>query len=319
MARKLLVTLVPGFLIVVLGVAFPTAVQADDPPPGDPDPDLLCTANAPDVDYTYHSPCSWEDWGEFSAISSLLDINGYKETDQIADGTTLCGYGCCATINCPPPILTTMEVSVSAAELYTGEQATITVSGKDQYGNMVEDFSPECSAASGRIDKNTFTAGEETGETTITCTDPATGTSAAVNVNVIAKKELAEIVLTPTEAQVPAGGEQQFEAYGLDFSGDIFPIDPVWQAEAGAITNDGLYTAEGFDEGFEQGVIDITVIDQNTGMSAKAKVEVSYHLEEVSLEDRLDNCWAAIFGSILLAAGVFARQKKSIYSESWPF
>lgn len=66
-------------------------------------------------------------------------------------------------------------------------------------------------------------------------------------VEILAEPELAEIVVSPEEVTIEAGGSQQFTAALLDQYGDPFgPVPVEWSVEGvGSISEEGLFTAPG--------------------------------------------------------------------------
>ena len=96
------------------------------------------------------------------------------------------------------------------------------------------------------------------------------GTSAVVNVTVVGP--LAQIGVTPANATVAPGGQQQFSATGADLLGH--PLDPQpafsWSVSGGGtITDSGLFTAGGSAGG------PFNVVASNGGVSGMAAVSVS--------------------------------------------
>ena len=62
-----------------------------------------CTGEEDGVVFTPDPTCPWEDTGQYSAWVSLVKDNGHPEGAFFPSGTTLCSYGCCLKITCPPP------------------------------------------------------------------------------------------------------------------------------------------------------------------------------------------------------------------------
>src|SRR5260221_4593755 len=57
------------------------------------------------------------------------------------------------------------------------------------------------------------------------------------------KRHVAQIVLVPAAVTLPAGGTQQFAAWGVRNTGDSVAVAVTDSATGGPITSAGLYTA----------------------------------------------------------------------------
>ena len=59
----------------------------------------------------------------------------------------------------------------------------------------------------------------------------------------VRKRHVAQIVLVPAAVTLPAGGTQQFAAWGVRNTGDSVAVAITYSATGGTITSAGLYTA----------------------------------------------------------------------------
>ena len=85
-----------------------------------------------------------------------------------------------------------------------------------------------------------YTADTGAADAIVTATLPSAHLSATSRVH---KRRVVQIVVAPGAATLPAGGTQQFAAWGVRNTGDSVAVQVTWSATGGTITGGGLYTA----------------------------------------------------------------------------
>jgi chitinase len=153
----------------------------------------------------------------------------------------------------PPTIVTPASASPSAV---SGTTAALSVLGADNGGESSLTYTwattgtppaPVTFSANGtNAAKNTSATFSRAGSYTfqVTVTDTG-GLSVTSSVNLMVNQTLTTITLSPSAASVVAGNSQQFTAQAQDQFGNALASQPGfnWSATAGAITQQGLYTA----------------------------------------------------------------------------
>jgi len=91
-----------------------------------------------------------------------------------------------------------------------------------------------------------------------------------VHLGVYESLSLSRIELSTPSITLSPGQTHLFAAYGFDQTSQNFEFTPVWSAQKGQITSDGLFTAAG-----EEGIDVVVVTDENGLVKAEATVEVS--------------------------------------------
>jgi hypothetical protein len=154
----------------------------------------------------------------------------------------------------------------------TASQQFVAV-GADAAGNIIP-FTPSWSILAGGGTVNStglFTAGGVAGTFTNTVQASGLGIVGAATVVEIAGSP-STIVITPNPVSLNTGVTQQFTAVGMDASGNVVPIAPVWSviAGGGTITSGGLFTA-----GNTPGMFSNTVMVSSGAASSTATVTVT--------------------------------------------
>ena len=189
-------------------------------------------------------------------------------------------------ISADPPELTTIEVTPSPVTLNVAEQQQFTATGKDQYGNDYDEFTREWTATGGNITSGgLYTAGQQTGDYTVTCTAQGTSISGTASVHISSEPpHLASIIVSPSNVNLQVGGTQEFTATGKDQYGTNYDeFTPEWTATGGTITPGGdnpiktlpsdsftaIYTA------LETGDHIVVCTDSASGIADTAQVHVT--------------------------------------------
>ena len=164
------------------------------------------------------------------------------------------------------PDVAAIVVSPSGAALYKGGEQKFSATAYDNEDNEVP-FIPLWETRGGKItESGLYTAPDALGEYKVTAgmaDSPVTG-SAVVSV----KPNITSVVVSPSEARVRIGEQQQFSATAYDPDGLVVPFLPLWEAAGGKISADGLYTAA------QKGSQTVTATQQGGAASGSAIVTV---------------------------------------------
>jgi hypothetical protein len=151
------------------------------------------------------------------------------------------------TLTINPPVLTTIVMSPSSAQVAVATTRQFTATGKDQFGNPLNPqptFTWTVSGGGTISSTGLFTAGTTAGGPfTVTAASGLVGAVASVTVYV---PTLTTISLSPTSANVPVSTTKQFTATGKDQFGVNLATQPVfaWTVSGGGtISASGLFTA----------------------------------------------------------------------------
>jgi len=148
----------------------------------------------------------------------------------------------------------TVQISPKPATMTIGESVTVTAQGFDAQGNPTPIQDPrwfyDTTRFTGSVDpqdpcKCTFTA-IAPGSAGIMCSDgqPGTGPDDSHTVTIVSAGDLVRSDVTPDQANLKVGEQQQFTATGYDAWGNPVPITPTWTTTGGTINpTTGLYTA----------------------------------------------------------------------------
>jgi hypothetical protein len=154
-----------------------------------------------------------------------------------------------ATVTVVPGALTQLAISPPSASVAVNATQQFTVVGKDANNNVVA-VSPTwtvSSAGGGTINSATglFTAGSVTGTYTNTVIVTVGSLAQVATVTVIAGT-VTTITITPANASVPKGTNQQYTAVGKDAFGNVSAVAPTWvngNFVAGTLSNSGNFHA----------------------------------------------------------------------------
>ncbi len=177
--------------------------------------------------------------GEF-IVTVTMAGDGYSSTYLIN-----------VTATAPPQSLKIFPEDIT---LSVGDPVVFGVTGVDAEGNEFP-ITPKFDIDGGEIDPFGFYAASEEGDFTVTATIEGIDLEATAVVHVIPVVESIEI--RPQIKEIEVESTQQFEVVGIGEDGEDVPLPaaPMWSAELGEITEDGLYTAT--TEGIE--IIEVVV------------------------------------------------------------
>lgn len=152
------------------------------------------------------------------------------------------------------PQLTSIAVIPSSPPPYpmtVGQSEIFTATGYGQFGDPFPLSDPQWSGDGeyGTIapdlqdpTKCTYTATSE-GMGWIQCHEGGTSIHGSTDISIQPGGDLERIEVTPEEANLKVGQQQQFSAKGFDVHNNELPIDPIWLTDGGTISTGGLYTA----------------------------------------------------------------------------
>jgi hypothetical protein len=154
-----------------------------------------------------------------------------------------------ATVTVVPGALANLTITPASKSLAVNATQQFTVVGTDANNNVVPVVSPTWSvfAGGGTIDASTglFTAGTVTGTFTHTVV-VTVGSLAQVATVTVTAGPVATITVTPANASVAKGSNQQYTAVGKDVYGNVSAISPTWtngNAVAGTLSASGNFHA----------------------------------------------------------------------------
>lgn len=90
--------------------------------------------------------------------------------------------------------------------------------------------------------------------------------------------ELQTIEISPINPKLKKQEQIKFTAFGYSKDRQRVTMNPIWKAQGGTITNDGVYVA-----GNEPGTYEILVMDAQTKIEAKTQVEIPQTLARITL------------------------------------
>ena len=160
------------------------------------------------------------------------------------------------------PEVAKVVVSPAEIDLHKGEEQQFNATAYDKEDNEVP-FIPLWETSGGKItESGLYTAPEDLGEFQVTA-----GT-AGPQVTGCVKPLIASVMVSPPEARVRNGQQQQFEVTAFDPDGMVVPFVPLWTATGGKIDPGGLYSAE------QKGDQLVTVTAEGSDATGKASVTV---------------------------------------------
>ncbi len=163
-----------------------------------------------------------------------------------------------------------MTISPDSTTISVGDSIQFSVSGIDQYDNVVE-IAPVWQANMGEISETGLFICSTAGTAMIAATDPASGMQTQTNVLITEQEvQLAQIKINPDSVTVMPGESLLFEAKGYSQLG--FPMQPdvAWSCSGGYIDSYGIYTADSI-----AGIFTITAEDTLTGVKGYATVVIN--------------------------------------------
>jgi len=212
------------------------------------------------------------------------------------------------TIANPPPVLTTIEVTPSTANLQVGDTQPFAAVGKDQYGADYPLTSPVWSVYNppGTTGDGTFNPGTGTttsfrataaGDCEVRCQEQGVRGVAIMHIAAPGGR-LVRILVTPRWAILYPGRQQQFAAEGYDRNDQEIPLtNPQWSTTGGGTlipngsqctytaTTIGNYTITCEEPGVQvQGTADIEVIQAPPALSGIVVTPVSATMEVGRIE-----------------------------------
>jgi hypothetical protein len=161
--------------------------------------------------------------------------------------------------------LTKITVTPNEVTLFAGDKQQFFAEGFDAIGNKIK-IEPTWSATGGTINSAGIYTATKVGHFTISATvaNSAVIGHATLHIN---PGSVARIDITPSEATIAVGNQQQFRAKGYDGYENEVSIIPNWSTDGGGtIDEDGLFTATS--------VGDYTIIVSVTGESTTGTASV---------------------------------------------
>ncbi|HEY3323061.1 MAG TPA: PKD domain-containing protein [Planctomycetota bacterium] len=172
--------------------------------------------------------------GSYTLQATLRDAGGLSTTSSVTVSVS--------------QTLTTLGLTPSSASVAIGATQQFSAAGLDQFGKSMAAQPALTWAVSGGGTISTsglFTAGA-TGGGPYTVSAASGSIQATASVTVTDPPRLASVSLTPSSANVAAGGTQQFSATALDQFGQTLQPQPAltWSVNGGgSISSGGLFTA----------------------------------------------------------------------------
>jgi Big-like domain-containing protein len=180
-----------------------------------------------------------------------------------------CGGGSEATA--PPPVLTTLNLSVSQTTIIVGQSANASVTGVDQFGAPIATGAVSWTTASGAIaivSQTGVVTGVAAGQTDLTASAGAKLAHTSITVIPV---PVASVAVTPGTVTITAGATQQLTASTLDASLNVLPGRAVaWSSSdvsRATVNATGLVTA------VAAGVAIVTATSE--GKSGSAQITVN--------------------------------------------
>jgi hypothetical protein len=223
----------------------------------------------------------------------------FAQTVRASSGT----LSATASVTVNPGPAQTVAVAPASVTLQVRGTQQFTATATDAHGNTVPG-TPSWSvnpASVGTINSSgAFTAGSTAGTYPGAVTVTIGGVSGSAGVTLTAGA-LARIVVTPATLSLEPRGVRQFSAQGQDAGGNEVPITPVWSAvaEAGTITQDGLFTATQVPGSYPNSVT--ATANGITGMASVTVVPGGIHRVVISPQDPN----VAVQGTVTFTAKAF--------------
>ena len=190
------------------------------------------------------------------------------------------------TVEVLPGPLARVALQPEAGAVEAGEMLQFTAVAMDEHGNTLDGLpiAWRSLSAGGSVDGNgALTAGVRAGEYGATVEATATQDSAsfaAVAPVTVVPGPLSRVVMGPASVSLGIGMSQQYVAIAGDrFGNPIDEFEPVWTATAGAISEDGLFTAPDTPDDYEDAV---TVSVASDDVTATASGDVTVEPDRVA-------------------------------------
>ena len=191
-----------------------------------------------------------------------------------------------ATVEVLPGPLARVALQPEAGTVEAGETLQFTAVAVDKHGNTLDGLpiAWRSLSAGGSVDGNgALTASLRAGEYGATVEATAAQDSAsftAVAPVTVVPGPLSQVVMGPASVSLGTGMSQQYVAVAGDrFGNPIDKFEPVWAATAGAISEDGLFTAPDTPDDYEDAV---TVSVASDGVTATASGDVTIEPDRVA-------------------------------------
>ena len=191
-----------------------------------------------------------------------------------------------ATVEVLPGPLARVALQPEAGAVEAGETLQFTAVAMDEHGNTLDGLpiAWRSLSAGGSVDGNgALTASARAGEYGATVEATAAQDSAsftAVAPVTVVPGPLSQVVMGPARVSLGTGMSQQYVAVAGDrFGNPIDEFEPVWAATAGAISEDGLFTAPDTPDDYEDAV---TVSVTSDGVTATASGDVTIEPNRVA-------------------------------------
>jgi Ca2+-binding RTX toxin-like protein len=197
-----------------------------------------------------------------TGLYTATDVGEYTISATSVDGS-ISGT---AIIHVIPGILTGLKITPDDTTLIAGDQHQFHVTGFDAFQNETT-ISVDWTTDGGKIDSSGLYSATIVGDFVVIATAAGStiNDSAKVHVDVGA---LSCIDISPAEANLNFGDQQQFTASGVDAFENEVTFSPVWFTDGGTINETGLFTAN------EVGDFKITATDTGTSITGTANVTV---------------------------------------------
>ena len=190
------------------------------------------------------------------------------------------------TVEVLPGPLARVALQPEASAVKAGETLQFTAVAMDEHGNTLDGLpiAWRSLSAGGSVDGNgALTAGVRAGEYGATVEATAAQDSAsftAVAPVTVVPGPLSQVVIGPASVSLGTGMSQQYVVVAGDrFGNPIDEFEPVWTATAGAISEDGLFTAPDTPDDYEDAV---TVSVTSVGVTATASGDVTVEPDRVA-------------------------------------
>ena len=190
-----------------------------------------------------------------------------------------------AMVEVLPGRLARVALQPETVAVEAGETLQFTAVAMDEHGNTLDlPIAWRALSAGGSVDGNgALTASVGAGEYGATVEATAAQDSAsfaAVAPVTVVPGPLSQVVIGPASVSLGTGMSQQYVVVAGDrFGNPIDEFEPVWTATAGAITEDGLFTAPDTPDDYE-GTVTVSVA--NNGVTATASGDVTIEPDRIA-------------------------------------
>jgi uncharacterized protein YjdB len=155
------------------------------------------------------------------------------------------------TVNAPPPVLTTIDVSPSAFSLDVGQTRALSATARDQFGQTMSGVTFTWSSNNGAVatvSSSGVATGVAAGNATISAS--AAGISGTSTVNV-QPPPIHHIIVAPSSATINVGQTVQFSATAYDSQNNVIPgVTFTWSSsDANRVTVTSTGLAKGIKSG----------------------------------------------------------------------